>query len=108
MMKDEWLRLAVYVLATWRVASLLVNEAGPWNLFRRIRELAGIEHDESGVKTIIPDGFFASLLDCVWCASIWVAAGWMVFDWLYPLLAVKVALIFSISAGAILVQRWVE
>ena len=108
MENGEWFGLVVYTMATWRVASLLVNEAGPWGVFQWLRERAGIEHDFSGEKTIIPDRFLAGLFSCVWCASLWAAAGWMIFDWFLPLLAVRVALVFALSAGAIWFQKRVE
>lgn len=95
------MEILIYILATWRVSSLLVNELGPWDLFMHIRELAGIEHDENKETTIIPDGFFAGVLSCVWCASLWVAGFWVAGDLLAPAVALPAATIFAISAGAI-------
>lgn len=66
----------VFGLATWRLSSLLVDERGPWDLFLRFRKLVGIEHDDDGKATIIPDGFFPGVLSCVWCASMWVGMFW--------------------------------
>ena len=102
------IELIVYMLATWRIASLLVNEAGPGNIFLKLRERVGIGHDSSGNVAAIPDGFFPGVLACVWCCSIWVGFGWMIFGWIYPLIALKVATAFSFSAGAIVIQRWIE
>lgn len=93
--------LIIYGLATWRVASLFVNEGGPGNMFRRIREWTGMEHDDGGVVTVIPDGFFPSLLSCIWCTSLWVSFGWMAFDWISPEVALRLATAFSFSAVAI-------
>ena len=100
----EIISLLIYILATWRIASLLVNEAGPADIFLHIREWAGIEHDDSGEMTIIPDGFFSGILSCVWCSSMWVAAGWILFDQIVPLISIRMAAIFAVSAGTI----WVE
>src|SRR3990172_3330830 len=69
--------LLIYGLATWRISSILVNEAGPWDVFVRLRALAGIGHDKNRQAVIIPDGFFASILSCIWCCSVWVGLGWM-------------------------------
>lgn len=50
-------------LAGYRLASLLVNEAGPWNIFERLRD------------KIIPvgevKGFLPGVLICIWCCSVW-------------------------------------
>ena len=93
-------------LAAWRVASLLVNERGPLDMFVWIRSLAGITHDEEGKPVQIPDNVMAGILSCVWCCSMWVALGWFLFFMISPLLAEKVAAVFSISTAAILIDRW--
>jgi len=64
------LELFVYALAVWRISNLFVNERGPWKLFVHIRELSGIEHDESGTPVVIPD---SSVFSCFLCTSIWVS-----------------------------------
>jgi hypothetical protein len=97
---------AIYMLATWRVASLFVNERGPGDVFLRLRRWAGIEHDDSGLKTIIPDNFVAGLLSCVWCCSVWVGGFWMLFDWAAPWIAIRLGMALAFSTGAILVERW--
>jgi hypothetical protein len=98
----------IYGLATWRISSLLVNEAGPGNFFRRLREWTGIEHDEGGAVTVIPDGFWSSLLSCIWCASLWVGLGWVGLGWIAPDVALKVAMVFSFSAVAIGWEKWIK
>lgn len=61
-------------LATWRVAVFLVREDGPFQIARRIRERAGIRHDEdTGEPNIIPETTLAQALSCVWCTSFWTA-----------------------------------
>lgn len=96
--------LLVYAMATWRIASLFVVEAGPGNVFVRLRERVGIGHDEFNHPTIIPDGFFPSLFSCVWCFSVFVGVFWMIFDLAYPWLALRLATALSFSTGAILIQ----
>ncbi|OHD24528.1 MAG: hypothetical protein A2Y38_13115 [Spirochaetes bacterium GWB1_59_5] len=56
-------------VAGWRFASLLVNEGGPWNVFTKIRRAAGIPDEGE-----IPDTFWAGLLSCFMCASVWTTA----------------------------------
>lgn len=105
---DEKMTFIILALATWRISSLLVNEAGLWEVFFRIRKLAGIEHDENGKVWIVPERFFAQLLSCVWCASLWVGVGWTVAWWWNPRAAELAALPFALSAGAIVVECAVD
>ena len=53
-----WLLLSV--LAVWRITHLFAEEDGPWDLLFRLRRAAG-------------EGFWATLLDCFHCLSLWVA-----------------------------------
>jgi hypothetical protein len=98
--------LFIFGLATWRVASMFVNETGPFNLFLKIREFAGISHVENEPFEI-PDKFLAQLLSCVWCASVWVGMGWAILWLLIPDIAGKLAMIFSFSAIAILIESYI-
>lgn len=52
---------ALYTLAVWRLAHLLSQEDGPFDLVFKLRRLAG-------------QGFFGRLLDCFYCLSLWLAA----------------------------------
>jgi hypothetical protein len=53
-----WFLLAA--LATWRITHLLSAEDGPWNLLASLRRILGT-------------GFWATLVDCFYCLSLWVA-----------------------------------
>ncbi len=87
-MKFYWLMLGI--LVAWRLTHLLSAEDGPWDLMVRLRQRAGT-------------GFWASLLDCFYCLSLWIAAPlacaigerWTERLWLWP----------ALSAGAILLER---
>jgi hypothetical protein len=69
---------------------LFVAEDGPWNLLARLRHRAGV-------------GFFASLLDCFYCLSLWVAApvAWLIGRGMKE----RLLLWLAISGGAILFER---
>jgi len=95
----------IYGLATWRIASLLVQEDGPWNIFMRLRELTGIKHDDDGDVFMIPNGFWPQLFSCIWCCSTWVALCWLVFWMAWPWMALRVAILFGFSTVAILVDE---
>lgn len=87
-MKFYWLLLAILVV--WRLTHLLNAEDGPWDIVVRLRRRAGT-------------GFWASLLDCFYCLSLWIAAPiacligacWVERLLLWP----------ALSAGAILFER---
>lgn len=85
-----WLTLGI--LSVWRVTHLLNAEDGPWNLMVRLRRRAGT-------------GFWADLLDCFYCLSLWIAAPLAYFigsRWFERLLLWP-----ALSAGAILLERLV-
>jgi hypothetical protein len=87
-MQFYWLTLGV--LAVWRVTHLLNAEDGPWNWVVRLRQRAGT-------------GFWAGLLDCFYCLSLWIAAPLAYFigsRWFERFL-----LWLALSAGAILLER---
>jgi hypothetical protein len=96
----------ILALATWRISALLTKEAGPFHVFEKLRELAGITHDSDGGVQMIPSKFFAELLSCVWCASIWVASGWVILYVLVPDIAFMLAFPLALSTIAIFVDRF--
>ena len=86
----ELIRFSMYALAVFRVTHMLWQENGPWDIFDWLRAKAGISYeavatfqsDEFGSIKIqpprkfersVPDKFFAKLLDCPWCLSLWLA-----------------------------------
>ena len=83
-----WLTLGI--LSVWRITHLLYAEDGPWNVVVQLRRAAGI-------------GFWGKLLDCFFCASMWVAAPFAIG--LGQGLAEKLLLWFALSGGACLLQR---
>lgn len=101
----DWLALAVLGLATWRLSSMLVREDGPAYMLRGLRELTGITHDDGGAIVMIPDRFFAQLLSCVYCASMWVGTFWVIFWLIFPAVAVGLASVFALSAVAVAFDR---
>jgi len=87
-MRFYW--LVIGILGVWRVTHLLHAEDGPWDLMARLRGLAG-------------SGFWASLLDCFYCLSIWVAVPFAFIlgeEWKERLLLWP-----ALSAAAILLER---
>jgi hypothetical protein len=83
-----WLILGV--LSVWRVTHLFVAEDGPWKILARLRRRVG-------------EGFFATLLDCFYCLSLWIAApvAWFIGEGARE----RALLWLALSAGAILLER---
>ena len=100
--------IIVYILAVWRISSLFVREGGPFRMFVHIREWAGIQHDEQGMPWMIPDTFFAQLLGCIWCFSVWVGVGLLPFILFLPEFAIRFAIPFALSAGAIALDGFIQ
>lgn len=90
-MRFYWLILGV--LSVWRVTHLLVAEDGPWNILARLRQR-------------VSEGFFATLIGCFYCLSVWVSApfAWMIGSGKKERLLLWLAL----SGGAILLHRATE
>jgi hypothetical protein len=85
-----WLRLALAILATWRITHLLANEDGPADIIFRLRRQLG-------------EGLVGSLMDCFNCLSLWIGAPAALFVSTRPLTwAVSW---FALSGGACLLER---
>lgn len=86
--------LLIIALATWRVATMAVNEQGPFDVFARLRTLPypiGSDTERTGV------------LDCVACFSVWTAAA-MVGLWLIGYAGAVIVVAFAVSGAAMLVE----
>lgn len=102
------IEIIIFGLATWRIASLLVNEEGPYNIFEKIRVWSGIRHGLDGEIELVPPNLTAGILSCVWCCSIWSAFGLWVFHAIFPETATWFATALSLSAIAIIFDKFVN
>ena len=79
--------IVVASLGVWRLAHMLKHEAGPWDIFIRIREKVG-------------DGMLGKLMDCVLCSSVWLAI-------IFFIPGTKIlVIVLAISAMAIFLERF--
>ncbi len=90
--------MIVRILATWRLTQLLHHEMGPWEVFAKVRDLAGIRYNEYSEP--ISDSQIGKMLLCFWCTSIWAALIVAVLDRRFNLVE-----ILAHSAGAILIEQ---
>jgi hypothetical protein len=86
------------VLATWRLAQLLHGEDGPWEIFAKLRDLAGIRYNE--YSRPVSDSQVGKMLLCFWCTSIWAAIIIAILDRRFDPVE-----ILAHSAGAILIEQ---
>ncbi len=98
--------ILILALATWRISSLLVNEAGPWDVFSRLRRRIGVVYDVNGEAH--GTNVASKALTCMWCTSPYVGAAWMAFYWLRSGYAFWAALPFALSAGAVIINEVLE
>lgn len=81
----KFLDLLVLALATWRISNILVKEDGPFRVFERARaRLRGRPN-------------------CIYCVSVWVAAGLFA---IHLLLTPYVAWVFAISGAALMLRAY--
>lgn len=96
----------IMALATWRISAMLSYEDGPRDVFRKLRETMGIEHQDDIPYQIVVvnDTFLASLFSCLWCVSVWIGAIIYVGHILWPDI-VYLLMPFALSAVAIVIEK---
>ncbi|MHC4748322.1 MAG: DUF1360 domain-containing protein [Planctomycetota bacterium] len=93
-------------LATWRVSSLLVSEAGPLDILAKFRFFIGIRYDE--LSEPVGNNVIADLFTCVWCTSVWVGLLFAITWYINASIAFAISLPFALSTIAIIVDRIVK
>lgn len=66
-----WFPFVILALASWRIASLLVDEAGPLDVFEKLRVVVGIKYDEKNEPYASNE--LSKQFMCIWCMSLYVA-----------------------------------
>lgn len=97
----------ILALATWRLSNLLVNEDGPWQMFTRLRTLAGVRYNGEDFQLEAPT-MLAGAFACIWCMSVWVGLFWWALWNAWPSLALWTTTPLAFSAAAILVDRLLD
>jgi hypothetical protein len=96
----------VLALATWRLTSLLVWEAGPWDILARMRHHLGVRYDAESQR--YSDRMLGRMLICPWCASVWCGAAMASLYLLTPRLSVWIGLPLAFSAAAVMIEKAVS
>jgi hypothetical protein len=92
-------------LATWRLASLVANEDGPWLMFKRFRLRA--EQWCKRYRFCRELGLY-ELIECEWCNSIWIGAGLTVLYLGIGETIFYVALSFALSTIVIIIKQVIQ
>lgn len=93
-------------LASWRLASLLVVEEGPFDILGKFRSFIGIRYDE--LSKPYGTNVIAEAFTCVWCASMWIAILFSIAYYISAHFAVMLSLPFAVSTVVIIVERIVQ
>jgi hypothetical protein len=92
-------------LAAWRLASLVANEDGPWQIFKRIRQRA--EYWCNRYPFCSDLGLY-ELFSCEWCNSVWIGAGLtLLYLWIGDSI-MYIALPLALSTVAIVIKYVVQ
>lgn len=105
-MSELVLAFILLSLAIYRLALLLTREAGPFQIFHRLRiRLGAYDYDETGeVKTTL-----GQLFNCPFCMGIWLAAVATAILYFFPLLTLSgvwlVVIWLALAGAQSLLQR---
>ena len=96
------LHFVILALATWRITSLLVDEAGPKELFESIRSKLGVRFNEQNER--YADNLIGEYLNCVWCMS-YIIGGIVVLVYIFVPWSIYLFSAFAFSAISMLCDK---
>ena len=102
---DKILAFIILGLATWRVSSLISAERGPYAIFDKLRDRAGIKYINNEP---VADSELAMGMACVHCNSVWVGAFASVLWLILGEPIVWIAMPLALSAAAIIIGKIVD
>lgn len=102
--------IIIAALATYRLTAMLHDEAGPGDVFIKLRTRLGVKFDQ--YSNTYSTGFWSSVVLCFYCLSVWIAAAiwlWIVGMGIagYPLIGVFALVPFALSGIAVFLKKWV-
>jgi hypothetical protein len=92
-MANTYFHFIIALLAVWRITHLLSKEDGPFNVIFKLRKQTG-------------QGFFAALLDCFYCLSIWIAIPFGI--WTGNNTPEKIICCLALSGGACIIEKIID
>jgi hypothetical protein len=94
----------ILAFATFRISSLIADEAGPFGLFDRARCLVGVERDPQSGKSYGTNDFAVGVV-CIWCNSVWVAIPLVILYMFFKQWTLLLCLPLAISTAALLISE---
>ena len=119
----QYFHFIVLALAVWRLSYMFVKEAGPVDIFKRIRRhfYAG-EYDPEAPdfmtfsdedmawwtahEELPKQGVIGGILSCIYCCSIWFGFFFTVLFYTWRDASTVVALPFAMSCIAVMIEMW--
>jgi len=114
----------IFGLAVWRLSYMIVEEDGPADMFKGLRWLAGWRLSTAYPNypptrtTWFDQHWFdkpnwllaivktpAGIVDCIYCASVWVSAAFLALHHFLPLFADVVTIWLALSAVAVIIKE---
>lgn len=102
--------LIISTVAVWRLCNLLQYEEGPFEIFTKFRDRIGLtkvsdlplnEQLLYSDKEFIHDGnFFAKLVECIWCLSIWISFCISIYLAIFKIIEKSLAPIYTLTMSA--------
>jgi hypothetical protein len=80
----DFVTLLVVGLATWRLSSLLANEAGPFDVLARIRHKVGVRYSDAPPYDVQGTNTVSKGIICIWCNSVWIGVVFTIALMIYP------------------------
>lgn len=96
--------LILAALATYRLTLLFSKEAGPGDIFGRLRYWVGVRPDVYSKETAT--GFLSELILCPYCLSVWIGFCAALLMAIAPLVAFWLFLPFALSGLAVFFFKW--
>lgn len=91
--------LVLIGFASWRLASLFVDEDGPFDVFLNLRTELGVPRIAGEIK-----GFVPKLFSCIWCFSIWLVP----FVWLLYQIEDTIVLIIAAMTVVLIAEKYIR
>lgn len=108
---NQLITILLISVANWRISNMIQREDGPFDIFVRLREFVGLTKVEDlplneqllyPEDEFIHDGnFFAKLLECIWCLSVWVGFGLSFYLGITKIIKKPLILIYTFVSSAI-------
>ena len=108
---NQLITVLLISIANWRISNMVQYEDGPFDIFIKFRNLIGLTKVEDlplNEQLLYPEdefvhdgNFFAKLVECIWCLSIWVGFGLYLYLGLTKIIKKPWILIYTFVSSAI-------